>query len=55
MLSNMVTMYKMDIVIKTRIFTYAINIDCVPNKCTDLGIRDTAHRPFFSFLLDSRG
>lgn len=27
----------------------------MPNKCTDLGTRDSAHGPFFRFLLDTEG
>lgn len=47
----------MNIVIKTRrILIYSINMDCMPNKYTDPGIRDRARGPYsgFSLMLEGR-
>ena len=54
MLINVVTVYKMNFVMKIKIFIHSLNIDCMPNKCTDLGTKDTACRPLFWFLLDAK-
>lgn len=56
MLINMVTMCKINIVIKVkRIFIHSTSIDCTLNKCTDFGTKHIVDRPFFWFLLHVQG
>lgn len=51
MLTNMVARCQINIVIK--IFIHSINIDCMPNKCTDFGqqILQTSSSCDFSLML----